>query len=575
MGETQAAARHQQKVEELCAAAIRALSGQADLHFRGRRLHLGRQVLPLFAPHLHPSLDGDDIGSFRGAADGLALRLARSDATQHRQLCPHAPVERLLFDLLEQIRVESQVPPGMPGVAHNLRHRYQQWALAFHRSGLTESARGILLYTVAQICRARVTGEPVLEETEDLMEATRGAIAPVLGHDLAGLRRHRADQAAYARHALSVARLIAEMVRLADDEQGTESKNAEADDADRAAFSLMMDLDAEVTDGIAAAAAVGHSLALEGDEGRYKVFTTAYDREVAIGSLVRRELLRGYREQLDHRIAGQGLNIPRLARELKALLTQPTRDGWDSGQEEGRIDGRRLAQLVASPTERRLFRTEREEPVADCVVGFLIDCSGSMKQHIESVALLVDVLVRALEQAGVASEVLGYSTGAWNGGRTQRDWQRAGRPKHPGRLNEVCHMVFKAADTPWRRARPDIAALLKADLFREGIDGEAVEWACRRLDGRCEERRLLFVISDGCPMDGATHMANDVHYLDNHLKDVVLRQEQAGRVAVFGIGVGLDLSPYYARSQALDLSAPPGNSVFREILAMIGGHTRR
>lgn len=574
MGQAQAAARHQQKVEELCAAAIRALSGEADLHFRGRRLHLGRQVLPLFAPHLHPSLDEDDFSSFRGAADGLALRLAHSDATLHRQLCPYAPVERLLFELLEQIRVESQVPAGMPGVAHNLRHRYQQWALAFHRSRLTESARGILLYTVAQICRARVTGEPVLEETEDLMEATRGAIVPVLGHDLAGLRRHRTDQAAYARHALSVAKLIAEMVRSADDERGDESNSAETDDADRAAFSLMMDFDAEVENGIAAAV-TGHSLALEGDEGRYKVFTTAYDREVAGGSLVRRELLREYREQLDRRIAGQGLNIPRLARELKALLAQPTRDGWDSGQEEGRIDGRRLAQLVASPTERRLFRTEREEPVADCVVGFLIDCSGSMKQHIESVAMLVDVFVRALEQAGVASEVLGFTTGAWNGGRAQRDWQRIRRPKHPGRLNEVCHMVFKDADTPWRRARPDIAALLKTDLFREGIDGEAVQWACRRLDGRAEERRLLFVISDGCPMDGATNLANDVHYLDNHLKDVVLRQEQAGRVAVFGIGVGLDLSPYYARSQALDLSAPPGNGVFREILAMIDGHTRR
>ncbi len=574
MGEAQAAARHQQRVEELCAAAIRALSGEADLHFRGRRLHRGRQVLPLFSPHLHPSLDEDDFGSFRGAADGLALRLAHSDAALHRQLCPLHPIERLLFEMLEQIRVESQVPPGMPGVTHNLRHRYRQWALAFHRSRLTESARGILLYTVAQICRARVTGEPVVEETEDLIEATRGAIAPVLGHDLAGLRRHRGDQVAYARHALAIARLIATMVRAADAEQDDGGGSTGTDDPDRAAFSVMMDFDAEVEGGIAAVVS-GHSLVLEGDDGRYKIFTTAYDREVTASSLARREVLRAYRVQLDHRIAGQGLNIPRLARELKALLSQPTQDGWDSGQEEGRIDGRRLAQLVASPTERRLFRAEREEPVADCVLTFLIDCSGSMKQHMESVAMLVDVFVRALEQAGVASEVLGFTTGAWNGGRAQRDWQRAGRPRHPGRLNEVCHMVFKDADTPWRRARPDIAALLKADLLREGIDGEAVEWACRRLDGRAAQRRLLLVISDGCPMDGATNLANDVHYLDHHLQDVLLRQERAGRVAIFGIGVGLDLSPYYARSQALDLSSTLGNGVFREILAMIGGHARR
>ncbi|MGH8848451.1 MAG: cobaltochelatase CobT-related protein, partial [Polaromonas sp.] len=210
-----------------------------------------------------------------------------------------------------------------------------------------------------------------------------------------------------------------------------------------------------------------------------------------------------------------------------------------------------------------------------CQVNFLIDCSGSMRQHIESVAMLVDVFVRALEQAGVASEVLGFTTGAWNGGRAQRDWIHAGRPAHPGRLNEVCHLVFKDAHTPWRRARPDIAALLKADLFREGIDGEAVNWACARMEGHGEGRRLLIVMSDGCPMDGATNQANDANYLDHHLREVVARHEQEGRVEICGVGVGLDLSPYYSHCQALDLSASVTNEVFRDIVAMIAGRGRR
>ena len=215
------------------------------------------------------------------------------------------------------------------------------------------------------------------------------------------------------------------------------------------------------------------------------------------------------------------------------------------------------------------------DPVADCLVAFLVDCSGSMKQHAESVAMLVDVLARALEMAGVATEILGFTTGAWNGGRALRDWQRAGRPPHPGRLNETCHVVFKNADTPWRRARPEVAALLEPLLFREGIDGEAVDWACARMLARAEPRRLLVVVSDGCPMDTATHLCNDPHYLDQHLRDVVLRHEQARDVEIFGLGVGLDLSPYYGRSHALDLTAPPGNGVFREIVAMLGGHARR
>jgi cobaltochelatase CobT len=188
--------------------------------------------------------------------------------------------------------------------------------------------------------------------------------------------------------------------------------------------------------------------------------------------------------------------------------------------------------------------------------------------------MLVDVLARALEQAGVSSEILGFTTGAWNGGRAQRDWIRAGRPAHPGRLNERCHLVFKAAETPWRRARPAIAALLKGDLFREGFDGEAVDWACARLFARPEERKLLLVISDGSPMDGATLLANDAHYLDHHLRDVVARHEQARGVQIAGVGVGLDLSPYYSRSHVLDLGASTGNQIFREITALIAGHGR-
>ncbi|MGI9154607.1 MAG: cobaltochelatase CobT-related protein, partial [Rubrivivax sp.] len=198
--------RRQQRQDELCAAAIRALAGQGDLHFRGGRLFRGRQRLPLYAAHLHPSHEKDDWASFRGAADGLALRLSRSDAALHRQHQPeNAPeraTERALFDLFEQLRVEALAGEEWPGARRNLRHRFEAWLLAFHHGGLTETASGLLVFTVAQITRARLTGDPVLEETEDLMEATRAGIVPVIGHALAAMRRHRFDQAAFAPHAL-------------------------------------------------------------------------------------------------------------------------------------------------------------------------------------------------------------------------------------------------------------------------------------------------------------------------------------------------------------------------------------
>ena len=563
-------ARHQEQVEELCAASIRALSGQADLHFRGQRLHRGRKPLALYAPHLHPSLDDADFGSFRGAADGLALRLAGSDAALHARLGPQGAVERMLFELLEQYRAESLVPDVLPGARRNLRHAFESWSLAFHHAGLTDSAHGILLYTVVQMCRARVFGEPVVEETEDLLEATRAAIGPLLGTPLAGLRRERHDQAAYAVFALEIAHLVGEMLRNSQAEQGP--GGALGDNDDKAAFALLMDTEGDTISNFATAMS-GRSRVLEDADGGYRVFTRLYDRELLAAALVRAELLKEYRERLDARIAAMGVNLARLARELRALLARPVLDGWDGGQEEGLIDGRRLAQLVASPTERRLFRTEHDEPQADCVLTVLLDCS--MKQHAEPLAALVDVWVRALEMAGVGTEVLGFTTGAWNGGRAQRDWMRSGRPLHPGRLNEVHHLVFKDADTPWRRAKPNLAALLKPDLFREGIDGEAVLWATRRLGARTEGRRMLMVVSDGSPMDSATNLANDLHYLDHHLRDVVQGVETAGVVEIFGVGVALDLSPYYSRSHVLDLDATGPRDWLQELLALIGGRARR
>lgn len=561
----QSETRRRHHVEELCAAAIRALGDEPALHFRGARPYRGRRPVPLRAPQLYPP-ETADFGSFRGAADGMALRLTGSDPALHLRLSPNGTVERLVFELLEQFRVEAGVPDSMPGVVANLRHRFEEWTREFLVSGLADTARGLLICTVAQICRARITAEPVVGETEDLIEATRAAIAPVLGHDLAGLRRHRDDQAAFAVPALAIAHAVAAMLTATSDDGGEDAGDEEP--RYRPYFALLMDFDDD-GDEQRSAASPGRSPILADAADGYRVFTTAYDTEVAATAVVRPALLAEYRELLDRRVARQGVNVARLARELRAVLAKPVRDGWDGGQEEGYVDGRALARLITSPSERRLFRVERTEPVADALVTFLIDCSGSMREHGESIAMLTDVFARALELAGARCEILGFSTGAWNGGRARRDWLRAGRPAHPGRLNERRHLVFKDAATPWRRAKQGIAALLKPDLFREGIDGEAVSWACRRASEGDYARRLLFVVSDGSPMDSATDLVNDGDYLGNHLEEVVLRHERSGDVEVFGVGVDLDLSPYYRRSRVLDTAEGTGYALFRELLDLI------
>ena len=564
--------REQQETDELCAGAIRALSGVAAIRYRGRRLHDGHRPLPIHAAHLQPAAALQDLPSLRGAADSVALRLLHTDAALHKSLCPLDPVARLVFELLEQLRVETLAPDHHAGVIANLRHRFTAWSHAFYDSGLAEGASGLLLYTVFQMCWSRLTARPVLEKTEDFIEATRWSVSSQLSGDLAGLRRHRLHQAAFARHALAIAHAVDAMLKEA--QAARDASQDEAGDAKaQAAFKLLLDFDSD-NDHLPDAAPLGDSRALRDSDGGYKAYSTAYDREEKAGELVRRALLLDYRERMDERIASLGINTARLARRFTQLLAVPERDGWSFGEEEGYVDGRRLAQLISSPSERRLFRKEQFLPQADCLVSFLVDCSGSMKTHAESVAVLLDILLRALDQAGITTELLGFTTGAWNGGRVRRDWMRARSPANPGRFNELVHMVFKDGDTRWRRARPDIAALLKADLYREGVDGEAVDWACTRMLARPERRRILLVVSDGCPMDTATNLANDEFYLAQHLKQVVARREAQGAIEICGLGLGLDLGAYYSRSLATTLPASLNNELFSEIAQLLGGLRR-
>jgi cobaltochelatase CobT len=570
--------RRLRQLEDLCSASLRALAADPLLHWRGQRLWRGAMLMPRGGPHLEPGSEplqeqaatapaDDELASFRGAADGLALRQRHSDAALHRARVPADDTARWVFELLEQLRCESLAE--LPGVRRNLRRRHEAWSLAFHRSGLTETDAGLLLYTLAQVARSRVCAEDVLPATEGLIESTRAAIVPILGPALAGLRRDRHDQSAYADHALALAAWVAEAL-AAEAQRRPGRRQAGTEDRERrqARFLLRTDFDVDDADALPT---VGGS-ASKGSPGAgepYRVYTRVHDREQRAAAGIRAALLDEYRERLDQRLAASGLNAQRLARELRGRLSRPETQGWSDGEEDGRIDPRRLAQLVATPAETRLFRRPCVEPVADAAIALLIDCSGSMRQQIEPLAMLVDLLARACEAAGAQVEVLGFTTAAWNGGQALRDWQRDGRPARPGRLAERCHWIFKDADTPWRRARRDIAALLKADRFREGLDGEAVDWACERLRARPVARRHLFVFSDGSPADSATGLANGHDYLDRHLQQVLLRRLTEGEVRITGVGIGLDLGRDYPHSVALDLGRGLGQADALEIVRTI------
>ncbi|MBE1274568.1 cobaltochelatase CobT-related protein [Enterovibrio baiacu] len=560
----------QQRMHMLSSAALRAEVGDGALHLKAGQVYRDTTFIPVSASHLQAQDLDSDFKAERGRIDAIASRLMLSDPVLHQSLSPEDSLARMLFDLLEQYRTEAlSSATSHIGVQRNIRYRFDAWCALSKNAELVESRLGILLFTVIQMVRTRLFATPIDEDYEDLIEATRAGIAPMIGESLLGLRRCTSSQSDYAVHALKLAQTIADMIHQSQDEHDEES------DAERVinTFALLLEDEAALSEDTAIASGK-KSTAFEQHNGEYQVFTREFDTEVDASGLVRVAQLDAFRIQLDKQFQTLGINCRDIARKLARYLSQPQRDGWQFGEEEGYIDGRRLAQIVTSPMETRLFMKERYVTKPDSMVTLLIDCSGSMRQHIEHITLLVDGLVRSLGLAGIPSEVLGFTTNAWNGGKSHQQWMARGRPALPGRLNDVCHLVFKDADMHWRQGRKNIAALMKADLFREGIDGEAVEWACQRMQRVDVSRRVLLVLSDGCPMDTATNLMNDAFYLDNHLRSVVEQREKCGDI-IMGLGIGLDLSRYYRNSLALDIAQPLHHRVFVDIVALMASSIKR
>lgn len=544
-------------------AMLRAITGDDSLQWSGQTLYQGINPVPQAAAH-HievPALQTDQ----RGLLDSMGLRLQLSDASLFQAHAPKEPVERMIFELLEQLRVESLVPESWPGARDNMRQRFEHWCQAFVDSGLTESSLGILLFTVSITAWSRLTGHEIPHGMADLVEATRLSMAPELGQYWVQLRRFRGDQQQFLVPALAISRWVSAAVLAAQENAPRGTAGARR----RGNFALPLHFESQSLDDLPVAQ-TGDSRAWASTAQSYRVFTREFDREVHAASLVRAEQLRQFRSQMDEELANAGLqHAGRLARYLQQRLASYQPDGWNFAQEEGHLDGSRLSQLVTDPQQSAIFKQEMQRPVNQTAVTILMDCSGSMKAHAKPLSLLLDVLGRSLEMAGAAVEILGFSTQAWNGGRARRQWQRAGRPEFPGRLNERLHIVFKEGNKRWRHARQGVAALRKPDIFREGLDGEAVEWACQRLRAQTAQRRILLLISDGCPMDTATHQANDEHYLDQHLRQVLAAQERAGDIQVCALGVGLDLGVFYRRRLAIDLLEQIDESLMLEIAALL------
>jgi len=520
----------------------------------------------------------------RGFADSFALKLRHHSDVLHNRHAPVEPVARACYDAIEQVRYEALGANDYAGIRSNLD------ATMAVRMGTDPITRATNVEDVpvqsalALLLREALTGQPIPAAASTGVEMLRGWIEERAGDDFAALANSIDDQKAFQALSLDMLQHL-ELVRVEPQDQqpddGEDQDGDEETEDDEQGDSAGEDqqpseMAAETTEGEDDGDDQSESEASDdtdeadgGDEGEegmlpvrpnrpwtdlpsafdYKVFTEAFDEVVSAADLCDEEELTRLRAYLDAQLKGlQGI-VTKLANRLQRRLMAQQNRSWDFDQEEGLLDAARLARVVVSPGQSLSYKIERDIEFKDTIVTLLIDNSGSMRgRPISIAAISADVLARTLERCGVKTEILGFTTRAWKGGQSREAWLGTGKPQHPGRLNDLRHIVYKKADEPWRRARRNLGLMMREGLLKENIDGEALLWAHTRLLARPEDRRILMVISDGAPVDDSTLSVNSAGYLEAHLRKVIDWIERQSPVQLVAIGIGHDVTRYYKRA---------------------------
>ena len=281
----------------------------------------------------------------------------------------------------------------------------------------------------------------------------------------------------------------------------------------------------------------------------YKIFTSQFDEVIKAENLENSDEASKLRKTLDQQLISFQDIITKLANKLQRQLLAKQNRAWDFDLEEGLLDSSKLPRIIMDPYNSLSFKKEKDLDFKDTVVTLLIDNSGSMRgRPITIAAICADILSRTLERCSVKVEILGFTTKNWKGGQSRENWNKNGKPKIPGRLNDLRHIIYKSADTHWRKSKNNLGLMLKEGLLKENIDGEAISWAFNRLKKRKEERKILMVISDGAPVDDSTLSVNSGDFLEKHLKKMVKFIEDKTDIEILAIGIGHDVSRYYNRA---------------------------
>jgi cobaltochelatase CobT len=569
------------------AGCLRAIAKKPgiDVTFAAERPGLAGNKARL--PEPARKLTRHEAAIVRGHADAMALRLACHDPAVHRRIQPGGQQARAVFEAVEQARVEAIGARRMEGVAQNLSAMLDD---RFHRSkfgDVTDRADAPIEEALAMLVRERLTGQAPPAAAKPLVDLWRPLIEDRAAENLDRLENLVEDQRRFgdAIHDLLDSLDMgedrsesegdeeedSEEQRSKKEQEGEDGENKESDEAERMraedAESSSDDLPDEASEGAEASTSdlMDDTEGEEGDEAAqpwrpragqneprgpdYRPYTTRFDEIVPAEQLCDADELDRLRAYLDKQLSSLQGVVARLANRLQRRLMAQQNRAWEFDLEEGVLDAGRLSRIITDPMHPLSFKHEKEMNFRDTVVTLLLDNSGSMRgRPITVAATCADILARTLERCGVKVEILGFTTRAWKGGQSRENWLAANKPANPGRLNDLRHIIYKSADAPWRRARKNLGLMMREGLLKENIDGEALDWAHKRLLARSEQRKILMMISDGAPVDDSTLSVNPGNYLERHLRWVIQEIETRSPVELIAIGIGHDVTRYYRRA---------------------------
>jgi cobaltochelatase CobT len=584
------------------AIAVRSLAGEPELevNFSAEPPVLKglKARLPLPSRNLPPS----EVAVVRGAGDAYALRRAYHEDKLHDQYRPQSAEGAAMFEAAEQARVEAIGALAMKGVADNLTAGLEQRCNARGLAKARVRADVPIAEALGLIVREKLTGAAPPDCAKNAVELWRDWIEQRAGKDLDRLGDTLRDQKAFAR----LTRTILKDLNFGDDsdldsdadEAGEDAENSESQEGDSEedanAQGETSEADLKETEGEETQDAdaemraeqteeMGDATEPEDgmkpwrpeqpfahqDEWGYKIHTTQFDEIIEASELCDADELARLRAFLDQQLSAMQGVVSRLANKLQRLLMAQQNRTWEYDLEEGMLDTSRLTRIIIDPMYPLSFKREKDMTFRDTVVTLLLDNSGSMRgRPIMVAAMCADILARTLERCAVKTEILGFTTRAWKGGQSREKWIADGKPPHPGRLNDLRHIIYKAADEPWRRARRNLGLMMREGLLKENIDGEALMWAHNRIVARPEQRKILMVISDGAPVDDSTLSVNAGNYLERHLRRVIEDIEDKSSVELNAIGIGHDVTRYYRKAVTIVDAEQLGGAMTEQLIGL-------